>query len=174
MNHYQYLVQDVSCPKIPYNQSQCSVLWGGSKKDKIFTPSKYVQKEHLRKALLALAKLLAMLSGKLPVTATVVVFTLALWEIQKHWIDCFIKLFKKMCCIASMEQVEKNDACMQLNNIFLTQRILKGEVSLYHWPPAWLVWNQLYAKWQFLFLFAKQTNPNQSNRSSMVQWYFPL
>jgi len=26
----------------------------------------------------------------------------------------------------------------------------------------------------FLFLFAKQTNPNQSNRRSMVQWYFPL
>jgi hypothetical protein len=26
----------------------------------------------------------------------------------------------------------------------------------------------------FSFLFAKQTNPNQSNRRSMVQWYFPL
>ncbi len=25
-------------------------------------------------------------------------------------------------------------------------------------PPVWLVWNQLYEKWQFLFLFAKQTN----------------
>jgi hypothetical protein len=25
-----------------------------------------------------------------------------------------------------------------------------------------------------LFLFAKQTNTNQSNRRSMVQWYFPL
>ncbi len=24
------------------------------------------------------------------------------------------------------------------------QGILKGEVSLYHWPPVWLVWNQLY------------------------------
>jgi len=50
----------------------------------------------------------------------------------------------------------------------------KGEVSLYCWPPVWLVWNQLYDYWQFLFLFAKQTNPNQSNRRSMVQWYFPL
>ncbi len=50
--------------------------------------------------------------------------------------------------------------------------ILKGEASLYHWPPVWLVWNQLYGYWQFLFLFAKQTNPNQSNRRSMVQWYF--
>ena len=27
----QYLVQLVSWPKIPYSQSQCSVLWGGSK-----------------------------------------------------------------------------------------------------------------------------------------------
>jgi len=53
------------------------------------------------------------------------------------------------------------------------QGILKGEVSLYHWPPVWLVWNQLYDNWQLLFLFAKQTNPNQSNRRSMVQWYFP-
>ena len=42
----------------------------------------------------------------------------------------------------------------------LLQGILKGEVSLYHWPPVWLVWNQLYDNWQFLFLFAKQTNPN--------------
>jgi hypothetical protein len=58
--------------------------------------------------------------------------------------------------------------------IKLDQVILKGEVSLYHWPPVWLVWNQLYDNWQFLFLFAKQTNPNQSNRRLMVQWYFPL
>ncbi len=50
----------------------------------------------------------------------------------------------------------------------------KGELSLYCWPPVWLVWNQLYDYWQFLFLFAKQTNPNQSNRRSTVQWYFPL
>jgi hypothetical protein len=28
------------------------------------------------------------------------------------------------------------------------------------WPPVWLAWNQLYDNWQFLFLFAKQTNPN--------------
>jgi len=56
----------------------------------------------------------------------------------------------------------------------LQQGILKGEVSLYHWPPVWLVWNQLYEYWQFLFLFAKQTNPNQSNRRSMVLWYFPF
>jgi len=31
------------------------------------------------------------------------------------------------------------------NNLWRTnQGILKGEVSLYCWPPVWLVWNQLY------------------------------
>ncbi len=40
------------------------------------------------------------------------------------------------------------------------QGILKREVSLHGWPPVWLVWNQLYDNWQFLFLFVKQTNPN--------------
>jgi hypothetical protein len=54
------------------------------------------------------------------------------------------------------------------------QGILKGEVSVYFWPPVWLVWNQRYDNQQVLFLFAKQTNPNQSNRRSMVQWYFPF
>ena len=49
------------------------------------------------------------------------------------------------------------------------QGIIKGKVSLYHWRSVWLVWIQLYDNWQFLFLFAKQTNPNQSNRWSMVQ-----
>jgi hypothetical protein len=54
------------------------------------------------------------------------------------------------------------------------QGILKGEVSLYHWPPVWLVWNQLYDNWQLLFLFAKQTHPKQSNRRSTWQGYFLL
>ncbi len=54
------------------------------------------------------------------------------------------------------------------------QGILKGGVSLYCCPPVWLVRNQPYDDWNFLFLFVKQTNPNQSNMRSMVQWYFPL
>jgi hypothetical protein len=29
--------------------------------------------------------------------------------------------------------------------------MLKGEVSMYHWPPVWLIWNQLFDYWQFLF-----------------------
>jgi hypothetical protein len=68
-----------------------------------------------------------------------------------------------------------NCCCCCPGILFLSflRGILKGEVSLYHWPPVWLVWSQLYDTWQFLFLFAKQTNPNQSNRRSMVQWYFP-
>ncbi len=47
-----------------------------------------------------------------------------------------------------------------------SKEIQKGEVSLYRRPPIWLVWSQLFDYWQFLFLFAKQTNPNQSNRYS--------
>jgi hypothetical protein len=54
---------------------------------------------------------------------------------------------------------------------FINQGILKGEVSLYHWTPDWLVWNQPYDNWQFLFLFAKQTNPYQSNRRYIVTKY---
>ncbi len=60
-----------------------------------------------------------------------------------------------------------------LHTIYLCQGILKGEVSLYLWPPVWLVWNQLYDYWQFLLLFAKQAISSQSNRRSTVQWYFP-
>ncbi len=60
--------------------------------------------------------------------------------------------------------------------VFITdgchQGILKGEVSMYCWP-VWLVWNQQYDNGQCLFLFTKQTNPNQSDRRSTVQWYFP-
>jgi hypothetical protein len=62
----------------------------------------------------------------------------------------------------------------QISDEPVCQGILKGDVSLNHWPPVWLVWNQLYDNWQLLFLFAKQTNPNESNRRSMGQWYFPF
>jgi hypothetical protein len=37
----------------------------------------------------------------------------------------------------------------------IEQGILKGEVSLYHWPPVWLVWNQLYDNRQFSFFNCK-------------------
>jgi hypothetical protein len=56
----------------------------------------------------------------------------------------------------------------QTLQLMLRQGILKGKLSLNHWPPVWMVCNQLYDNWQFFF--AKQTNPDQSNRRSMVQW----
>jgi hypothetical protein len=46
----------------------------------------------------------------------------------------------------------------------------KGESITVSLSLVWLVWNQLYGNWQFLFLFAEQTNPNQSNRRPMIQW----
>ncbi len=61
-----------------------------------------------------------------------------------------------------------------LTNLDILPGDTKGEVSLYCWPPVWLFCNYLYDNWQFLFLFTKQTNPNQSNRWSMVQWYLPF
>jgi hypothetical protein len=49
-----------------------------------------------------------------------------------------------------------------MSSLCILQGILKGEVSLYCWPPVWLVWNQLYDNLPFLlFLLAKQTNPNR-------------
>ncbi len=77
-----------------------------------------------------------------------------------------------------MSQADACSYCMVsvvwISSWIYLQRILKGEVSLYHWPPVWLVWNQLYGNWQFWFLSAKQTNPNQSNRRTTGQWYFPF
>jgi hypothetical protein len=40
---------------------------------------------------------------------------------------------------------------------WLEQGILKGEVSLYSWPPVWQVWNQLYDYWQ-IFVFICKTD----------------
>jgi len=57
----------------------------------------------------------------------------------------------------------------------LNQGILKGEGS-FTVPLTSCLTGLEFAVWQlkFLFLFVKQANPNQSNRRSMVQWYFPL
>ncbi len=41
--------------------------------------------------------------------------------------------------------------CLRVTN----QGKLKGDVSLYCWPPVWLVWNQLYNNWLFLFFIYK-------------------
>ncbi len=92
----------------------------------------------------------------------------------KKW-DRQIDLNKK---VDSTTFDETNLVFSLFNNVgfyqSLDQGILKGGVSLYHWPPFWLDWNQLYDNSQFLLLFTKQTNTNPSNRRSTVQWYFPF
>ncbi len=50
----------------------------------------------------------------------------------------------------------------------LTQGTLKGEVSLYCWSPVWLVWNQLFNNWQFLFLFAKTEYSKQEVNCTVI------
>ncbi len=45
--------------------------------------------------------------------------------------------------------------------------ILKGEVSLYHWPPVWLVCNQLYDNWQCFYLQNRLIQTSQTGG----QWY---
>jgi hypothetical protein len=45
----------------------------------------------------------------------------------------------------------------------------KGEVSLYHWPPVWLVWNQLYDYWQVLFIYLQNRLIQTSQTGG--QWY---
>jgi hypothetical protein len=50
------------------------------------------------------------------------------------------------------------------------QGILKGEVSLYRWPPVWLLWISLFCKYKQKLSDVIQPIPNQSNRRSMVQW----
>ncbi len=45
------------------------------------------------------------------------------------------------------------------------QGILKGEISLYRWPPVWLVWNQLYDNWQYFLNRLIQTSQTGG------QWY---
>ncbi len=89
--------------------------------------------------------------------------------------------------------VQPSRPCLLQTDILLSrqieQGIQKGEISLYGWPPVWLVWNQLFdwfgiscltglesavwLLWIFVFI-CKQTNPSQSNRRSTTQWYFPL
>ncbi len=48
------------------------------------------------------------------------------------------------------------------------QGILKGEVSLYCRPSVWLVWIQLYDKWQICFYF--QNRLIQTSQTG-GQWY---
>ncbi len=49
-----------------------------------------------------------------------------------------------------------------------------GEVSMYHWPPVWLVWNQLYDNWQFLFSFANRLIQTSQTGGQQYTNTFPL
>jgi len=80
---------------------------------------------------------------------------------------------RKMTAFFAFLQHLKGSSHSRQNDSSLMHFYNNQKVSLYCWPPVCLVWNQLYDNWQFLVLFAKQTNSNQSNRRSTVQWYFP-
>jgi hypothetical protein len=63
-------------------------------------------------------------------------------------------LYNKTLLICNLQKIDKFSINLVSLNLQVTntqQGILKGKVSLYHWPPVWLVWNQLYDNWQFLF-----------------------
>jgi len=51
----------------------------------------------------------------------------------------------------------------------LSQGTLKGQVSLYCWPPVWLVGNQLYDNWQF-FCFYLQSRLIQTGQTGGQQY----
>ncbi len=106
--------------------------------------------------------------------------TLAPNMLVKLTIDCIIgREWKRyrMDCFGALKHYNTH-AVPSLPNLFHAcpkkQGTLKWQVSLYPWPPVWLVWNQLFDNGRFLFLFAKRTDPNQQNRRSTVQWYFPF
>ncbi len=52
---------------------------------------------------------------------------------------------------SSLTNITPSSKVLQGSN----QGILKGDLSLYHWPPVWLVLNQLYDYWNFLFFICK-------------------
>ncbi len=86
---------------------------------------------------------------------------------------------KNILCLKTVKKIaSRSSIFFQNSHLSLSlnqnQGIQKGEVSLYHWSPLRLIWNQLYDNWQLLFLFEKQANPNRSNRRWTVQWYFPF
>ncbi len=78
----------------------------------------------------------------------------------------------RMDCFGAVKYYNTH-AVPSLPNLFHAcpkkQGTLKWQVSLYPWPPVWLVWNPVFDNGRFLFLFAKQTNRNHSNRRSTVQ-----
>jgi len=54
------------------------------------------------------------------------------------------------------------------------QGTLKGEVSLYRWPPVWPVRISLFCKQKQKLSIVIQLIPNLSNKRSTAECYFPL
>ncbi len=90
----------------------------------------------------------------------------------------YISVFRIMQCLCMFHSLSRSEDEMfrsylhQLRN--LLQGILKGEVSLYLWPPVWLVWISLFCKLKQKLSVVVWLIPNQSKRRSTVQWYFPF
>jgi len=51
-----------------------------------------------------------------------------------------------------------------------TREYFRGKYH-YPWPPVWLVWNQLFYNWQFLFSLAKQQDRLIQTSQIGGQWY---
>jgi hypothetical protein len=96
----------------------------------------------------------------------------ALYERFSHWILCILVILRKNSMsgmqthlkllterVNTIEHFSRNRHCTTLRRKLdaIDQGILKGEVSLYYWPPVWLVWNQLYDNWH---LFSYMTTDN--------------
>jgi len=112
---------------------------------------------------------LSLLSSALPYKSSHSSKRLLLWtQLGRHF------LFNQKVCLFWLKFKSSLSLFSSAGKSHWRRGILKGEVSLYHWPPVWLIRNQLYEYWQFLILFAKQANPDKSNRSSPVHRYFPL
>ncbi len=92
-------------------------------------------------------------------------------EREGGWVNW--RISPKSCKKTQLKAVFILESCWTTSGMF-EQGILKGEVSLYHWPPVWLVWNSLFCKWKQKLSVIIHLNPNQSNRRSTVQWYFPF
>ncbi len=78
--------------------------------------------------------------------------------------------FVGMSPFGGMEMLQKQFlASPNICRWSLGQGILKGEVSLYHWPPVWLVWNSLFCKYcqlSYSWFQTRQTGGQQYSDTS--------
>jgi len=64
----------------------------------------------------------------------------------------FMRFWRRICWLlcSCLEGMGAISSLLMYHAYGPSQWILKGKVSLYYWPPVWLVWNQLYENWQFI------------------------